>query len=60
MFNEVIELCEDFWYIVRVEALLFCHLPEQMFSEENPDFVEPITKSFIYMMISVSIIGFLV
>jgi len=27
MFNEIIELCEDFWYIVRVESMLFCHLP---------------------------------
>lgn len=60
MFNEIIELCEDFWYIVRVESMLFCHLPQQMFSQDNPEFVDPITKSFILTMITVSVLGFLI
>ena len=60
MLNEIIELCEDFWYLVRVESVLFCHLPEQMFSHDKPEFVEPIKRSFILTMITVSVLGFMI
>jgi len=31
--KELVELCEDYWLILRVESDLFCHLPQKMFKD---------------------------
>ena len=59
-YNEIVEMCEDYWYIVRMEASLFCRLPEQMFGSKDPDLVMPVTRSFVLTMILVSVLGFLI
>ena len=59
-FKELVELCEDYWYILRIESALFCHLPSRMFEKSDPSLVEPITKSFNLKMMVISIIGFLI
>ena len=60
IFKELVELCEDYWYILRIESTLFCHLPSRMFGKTDPQLVEPITKSFNLKMVVISIIGFLI
>ena len=59
-YAEIVELCEDYWYIVRMEAALFCRLPEQMFGTKDPDLVMPVTRSFVLNMVLVSVLGFLI
>jgi len=59
-FKELVELCEDYWYILRIESALFCHLPTKMFGKSDPSLVDPITKSFNLKMMVISIIGFLI
>ena len=33
--KEVVDICEDYWLILRNESELFCHLPTNMF-KDNP------------------------
>ncbi len=59
-FAELVELCEDYWYILRIESFLFCSLPQRMFGKPDPALVEPLTKSFILQMIVISVLGYLI
>jgi hypothetical protein len=59
-FREVVELCEEYWYILRIESSLFCTLPLSMFGKTESAVVEPLTRSFILKMMVISILGFLV
>lgn len=56
----LVELCEDYWYILRLEASLFCLLPQRMFGKQEPNLVSPITQSFNLKMIVISIVGYLI
>jgi hypothetical protein len=59
-FTDLVELCEDYWYILRIESGLFSKLPQKIFGNQDPLFVETLTKSFNLQMIVISICGFLV
>lgn len=32
-FTELVELCEDYWYILKNESFIFCTLPQRMFGK---------------------------
>jgi hypothetical protein len=57
-FSELVELCEDYWDIIRIESFLFCTLPSRMFNKQ--DVLEPISKSFNLKMIVISVLGYLI
>lgn len=60
-FAELIELCEDYWYILRAEVLLFSKIPQMMFTQaKDRPLIEPLTKSFCLQVITVSLLGYLV
>ena len=49
-FREVVELCEEYWYILRIESSLFCTLPMSMFGKTESAVVEPLTWAFWYII----------
>lgn len=59
-FAELVELCEDYWYLLRIESFLFCSLPQRMFGKHDPALVEPLTRSFNLQMIVISVLGYLI
>ena len=59
-FSELVEQCEDYWYILRVESFMFCTFPSKMFGKIDPNLVEQINRSFILQLIVVSILGYLI
>lgn len=40
-FRQLVDLCEDYWYILRLESPMFCSLASKMFGP-SLDFTEPI------------------
>ena len=34
-YNEIVELCEDYWHLLRVESSLFTHFPKKMFARKS-------------------------
>ena len=61
-YNEIVELCEDYWHLLRVESSLFTHFPKKMFARKSDQnaLLNQISRSFILQMISISIFGMLV
>jgi len=45
-FTDLVDLCEDYWYILRIESSLFSKLPQKIFGKQDPLFVETLTRSF--------------
>ena len=57
LFNTVVELCEDYWFLLRVDSDLFCKQTARLFEKED---VRAVQKSFTLQMIAVSVTGFLI
>lgn len=60
LYNEIIEICEDYWALMRSEQGLFSALPMQLLSDSNSHQVEPLNWSFALQLVSVSVIGSLI
>lgn len=56
-FRRLVELCEDYWYILRLESALFCLMPQITFPAM---LAQQVTASFTLKMIVISLVGFLV
>lgn len=54
----MVDICEDYWLLLRVESEMFCHLPEKMF-KDNQKLILQIKRSFIVKMVVMSMLGFL-
>jgi hypothetical protein len=54
----VVDICEDYWLILRVETDMFCNLPPKMF-KDNLKLIAQLKKAFIIKMMVMSLLGFL-
>lgn len=54
----MVDICEDYWLILRVESDLFCNLPQKMF-KDNQKLILQMKRSFVIKMCIMSMLGFL-
>jgi hypothetical protein len=54
-----VELCEDYWALLRSDAKLFSQMPEKLFAEE-PKLSQAVTRFFCLKLMVVTVIGLLV
>jgi hypothetical protein len=61
-YREIVELCEDYWHLLRIESFLFNVFPKTMFgsSRTGNHLYFEIKRSFIMQMVCVSVLGVLV
>lgn len=56
--KEVVDICEDYWLILRAETDMFSNLPGKMF-KDNVKLISQLKRAFIAKMMVMSLLGFL-
>ena len=59
LFGELIDLCEDFWAVLRTEVKFLTQVPHLVY-EDDSSHQGQLTRSFCLQMIVVSLLGFMV
>lgn len=58
LFGELIDLCEDFWAVLRSEVKFLTQVPQMVYDDDSCQ--GQLTKCFCLQMIVVSLLGFMV
>lgn len=58
--TEIVDLCEEFWVLIRTEARFLTQSPKILFDETDQSLIESINVSHCYQLIVVSLLGYVV